>query len=285
MSIVVKNLSYIYMQGTPFEKAALRDVNLEIGDGEFVGIIGHTGSGKSTLIQHFNGLLKPTSGQVLIDGIDTSGKDLKELRRHVGIVFQYPEHQIFEETVYKDIAFGLRKQDMSEDEMKKEIYRVTDAVGLSRDLLDKSPFELSGGQKRRAAIAGVLVMKPSILVLDEPTAGLDPKGRDEVFGFITHIHESMGITVILVSHSMEDIAKLVDRVIVMNNGHLEMDGRIDEVFSDIDRLEKIGLSAPQVAYLMKKLRAMFPYIDSNAYTVTAARDELLKHLKKRGASA
>jgi len=285
MSIVVKNLSHIYMQGTPFEKEALKDISLEIGDGEFVGIIGHTGSGKSTLIQHFNGLLKPTSGQVLIDGIDTAGKGLKELRRHVGIVFQYPEHQLFEETVYKDIAFGLRMQDLSEEDMKKEIYNVTEAVGLSRDLLDKSPFELSGGQKRRAAIAGVLVMKPSILILDEPTAGLDPKGRDEVFGFITHIHKTMGITVILVSHSMEDIAKLVDRVIVMNKGRVEMDGRIDEVFSNIEKLEKIGLSAPQVAYLMKKLKAVFPDIDSNVYTVSAARDELLRHLKKRGASA
>ncbi len=285
MSIVIENLSYIYMQGTPFEKEALKDISLEIGDGEFIGIIGHTGSGKSTLIQHFNGLLKPTSGKVLINGIDTAGKGLKELRRHVGIVFQYPEHQLFEETVYKDIAFGLRKQNLPEEEAKKEIYSVTEAVGLSREMLEKSPFELSGGQKRRVAIAGVLAMKPSILILDEPTAGLDPKGRDEVFGFITHIHETMGMTVILVSHSMEDIAKLVDRVIVMNNGRLEMDGRIDEVFSDIDRLEDIGLSAPQVAYLMKKLKSLLPEINDRAYTVQAARDELLKHLKERGALA
>lgn len=283
MSIRAENLSYIYMQGTPFEKAALENINLEICDGEFVGIIGHTGSGKSTLIQHFNGLLKPTSGRVIINGIDTAGKGLKELRRHVGIVFQYPEHQLFEETVYKDIAFGLRKQNLPEEEAKEEIYRVTEAVGLSSEILEKSPFELSGGQKRRVAIAGVLAMKPSILILDEPTAGLDPKGRDEVFGFITDIHEKMGITVILVSHSMEDIARLVNRVIVMNNGHLEMDGRIEEVFSDIERLESIGLSAPQVAYLMKKLKALFPEINDKAYTVAAARDELLKHLKERGA--
>ncbi len=283
MSIRAENLSYIYMQGTPFEKAALENINLEIGDGEFVGIIGHTGSGKSTLIQHFNGLLKPTSGRVLINGIDTTGKGLKELRRHVGIVFQYPEHQLFEETVYKDIAFGLRKQNLPEEEVKKEIYRVTEAVGLSSEILEKSPFELSGGQKRRVAIAGVLAMKPSILILDEPTAGLDPKGRDEVFGFITNIHEKMGMTVILVSHSMEDIARLVDRVIVMNCGHLEMDGRMEEVFSDIERLESIGLSAPQVAYLMKRLKALFPEINDKAYTVAAARDELLKHLNERGA--
>ncbi len=283
MSITAENLSYIYMQGTPFEKAALENINLEIGDGEFVGIIGHTGSGKSTLIQHFNGLLKPTSGKVLINGIDTAGKGLKELRRHVGIVFQYPEHQLFEETVYKDIAFGLRKQNLSEEDAKKEIYSVIEAVGLSSELLEKSPFELSGGQKRRVAIAGVLAMKPSILILDEPTAGLDPKGRDEVFGFITDIHEKMGMTVILVSHSMEDIARLVDRVIVMNHGHLEMDGRMEEVFSDIERLESIGLSAPQVAYLMKRLKVLFPDINDKAYTVAAARDELLKHLKERGA--
>jgi energy-coupling factor transport system ATP-binding protein len=283
MSIKVENLSYIYMQGTPFEKAALENVSIEIGDGEFVGIIGHTGSGKSTLIQHFNGLLKPTSGRVIIDGIDTAGKDLKELRRHVGIVFQYPEHQLFEETVYKDIAFGLRKQNLSEEDAKNEIYRVIEAVGLSSEILDKSPFELSGGQKRRVAIAGVLAMKPSILVLDEPTAGLDPKGRDEVFGFITDIHEKMGMTVILVSHSMEDIARLVDRVIVMNRGHLEMEGRIEEVFSDIERLESIGLSAPQIAYLMKRLKTLYPDINDKAYTVTAARDELLRHLKERGA--
>lgn len=283
MSISVENLSYVYMQGTPFEKAALEDISLQIDDGEFIGIIGHTGSGKSTLIQHFNGLLKPTSGRVIINDIDTSGKGLKELRRHVGIVFQYPEHQLFEETVYKDIAFGLRKQNLPEEEAKEEIHRVIEAVGLSTEILEKSPFELSGGQKRRVAIAGVLAMKPSILILDEPTAGLDPRGRDEVFGFITDIHKKMGITVILVSHSMEDIAKLVNRVIVMNSGRLEMDGRIEEVFSDIERLESIGLSAPQIAYLMRSLKKLLPKIDDKAYTVAAARDELLKHLKERGA--
>lgn len=281
MSIVVENLSYIYMPGTPFEKVALKNINLKIDDGEFVGIIGHTGSGKSTLIQHFNGLLKPTEGRVLINDMDTTGKDLKELRRLVGIVFQYPEHQLFEETVYKDIAFGLRKQNLPEENIREEVLKAVEAVGLSGDILEKSPFELSGGQKRRVAIAGVLVMKPSILILDEPTAGLDPKGRDEIFGFITRIHDTMGITVILVSHSMEDIARLVDRVIVMNDGAIEMDGRIEDVFSDIERLERIGLSAPQVAYLMKKLKTMFPGINDRVYTVSAARDELLKHLKRR----
>lgn len=283
MSIIAENLSYTYMPGTPFERVALRNINLEIEDGEFVGIIGHTGSGKSTLIQHFNGLLRPTEGRVLINGMDTAGKDLKELRRLVGIVFQYPEHQLFEETVYKDIAFGLRRQELTEEQTREEVLKAVKTVGLNEDILEKSPFELSGGQKRRVAIAGVLVMKPSILILDEPTAGLDPRGRDEIFGFITEIHRTRGITVILVSHSMEDIARLVDRVIVMNDGTIEMDGRTGDVFSDIEKLESIGLSAPQVAYLMKKLKAVFPDINDRVYTVSAARDELLKHLKRKGA--
>jgi energy-coupling factor transport system ATP-binding protein len=279
MSIVIENLSYIYMQGTPFEKTALKDISLEIRDGDFAGIIGHTGSGKSTLIQHFNGLLKPTSGRVLINGADTSGKNLKELRRHVGIVFQYPEHQLFDETVYKDIAFGLYKQKIPEEQIRSEIMRVIEAVGLDAAILEKSPFELSGGQKRRVAIAGVLVMKPEILILDEPTAGLDPKGRDEIFGNISKIHETLGITVILVSHSMEDIARLVNRVIVMNKGRIELDGTVADVFADTQRLEAIGLSAPQVAYLMKGLKGLLPGLDDRVFTVAAAKDEILRHLK------
>jgi len=279
MPIVVENLTFIYMQGTPFEKTALKNISLRIEDGEFIGIIGRTGSGKSTLIQHFNGLLKPTSGKVVINGLDTSGKNLKELRRHVGIVFQYPEHQLFEETVYKDIAFGLRKQNVPEDEIRRIVMEVIAVVGLDESILEKSPFELSGGQKRRVAIAGVLATKPGILVLDEPTAGLDPRGRDEIFGFISGIHKSMGITVILVSHNMEDIARLVDRVIVINKGKIEMDGPVAEVFSDIERLEDMGLSAPPVAYLMKELKKTLPEINDRVYTVAAARDELLKHLK------
>lgn len=282
MPIVIENLSCIFMQGTPFEKTALKNINLKIEDGEFAGIIGHTGSGKSTLIQHLNGLIKPTSGRVLINGLDTTGKELRELRRVVGIVFQYPEHQLFEETVYKDIAFGLYKQNMQEQEVRSEILKVLEAVGLKENILDKSPFELSGGQKRRVAIAGVLAMKPQILILDEPTAGLDPQGRDEIFGFVTKIHETMGITVILVSHSMEDVARLVDRVIVMNKGKIEIDGMVKDVFSDIQRLEGIGLSAPQVAYLMKELNKMYPEINDSVYSVAAAKTELLKHLKAGG---
>lgn len=280
MPIVLENLTHIYMPGTPFEKIALKDISLKIEDGEFIGIIGHTGSGKSTLIQHFNGLLKPASGRVLVNGQETTGKGLKELRRHVGIVFQYPEHQLFEETVYKDIVFGLQRDNLPEEEKRKKVLEVISAVGLKDEVLEKSPFELSGGQKRRVAIAGVLVMNPGILVLDEPTAGLDPRGRDEIFGFISKIHETMGITVILVSHSMEDIAKLVSRVIVMNRGEVEVDGSVAEVFADIPRLESIGLSAPQVAYLMKRMKQIKPEIDENIFTVAAARDELLKHLGK-----
>ena len=280
MSVIIENLTYVYMKGTPFEKTALKDISLKIGDGEFVGIIGHTGSGKSTLIQHFNGLLKPASGRVIINGLDTAGKNLKELRRHVGIVFQYPEHQLFEETVYKDIAFGPSRQNLPEDEVRQRITEIIKSVGLEEDMLEKSPFELSGGQKRRVAIAGVLAMEPSVLILDEPTAGLDPKGRDEIFGFITGLHKSLGITVILVSHSMEDIAELVDRVIVMNEGRVEMDGTVAEVFSDIERLESMGLSAPQISYLMRKFKDTIPGIDYKVYTVTAARDELLRYLRK-----
>jgi len=280
MSIIVENLCHVYMKGSPFEKTALRNIYLKIEAGEFVGIIGHTGSGKSTLIQHFNGLLKPTSGRVLINGMDVSGKNLKELRRQVGIVFQYPEHQLFEETVFKDISFGLVKQGASSDEIEQRIKKTIGIVGLKEDILDKSPFELSGGQKRRVAIAGVLVMNPNILILDEPTAGLDPKGRDEVFGFITAMHKELGLTVILVSHSMEDIAKLTDRVIVMNEGGIEIDGYTGDVFKDTGRLERIGLSAPQIAYFMKRLKKLIPDIDDNVFSINQAKHEILKYMKK-----
>lgn len=278
MSILIENLSYIYMKGTPFEKIALDDINLKIDDGEFVGIIGHTGSGKSTLVQHFNGLLKPSAGKVVINGIDASGKNLKELRQMVGLVFQYPEHQLFEETVYKDIAFGLMKQGIVGQEADARIREAAAAVGLKEVSLEKSPFELSGGQKRRAAIAGTLVLKPSILVLDEPTAGLDPAGRDEIFNIIRDLHASTHITIILVSHSMEDIARLVDRVVVMNDGKVDMDGSVKEVFVNIERLENIGLSAPQISYLIKRLKAVEPEINDRIFSVEEAKAELLKYL-------
>ncbi len=280
MSIVIENLSYIYMKGSPFEKKALDKVNLNIDKGEFVGIIGHTGSGKSTLVQHLNGLLKPTSGSVTVNNLNVSNRNLKELRRQVGIVFQYPEHQLFEETVYKDIAFGLQKMGLSKDEIDNSIYRAINTVGLSEDILLKSPFELSGGQKRRVAIAGVIVMDPDILVLDEPAAGLDPRGRNEIYDYMKKHHFETGVTVILVSHSMDDIARLVNRVIVMDNGKIDMDGSIKDVFKNIDHLESLGLSAPQVSYLMRKLKKIIPQIDDEIYTLKDAKNEIIKFIRK-----
>ncbi len=279
MPINIEGLSYTYSNGGPFEKNALSDINIDINDGEFIGIIGHTGSGKSTLIQHLNGILKPTVGRVIINGIDTKQKNLKELRRQVGIVFQYPEHQLFEETVKKDISFGLIKQGLSEEEIRQRVISALYSVGLDESVLEKSPFELSGGQKRRVAIAGVVAMMPKILVLDEPTAGLDPSGRDEIFGYIKRLRRDFNMTIILVSHSMEDIAKLAQRVIVMNQGTVFMDKPSNEVYTQPGELEKIGLSAPQITYLMKRLKTIFPDIDENIFTVEAAARELKKHLK------
>lgn len=279
MPISIEGLSYTYMSGGPFEKNALHDINIEIKDGEFVGIIGHTGSGKSTLIQHLNGILKPSSGRVIINGINTAQKDLKILRRQVGIVFQYPEHQLFEETVMKDISFGLRKEGLSENEIRERVFSALKSVGLDESIVEKSPFELSGGQKRRVAIAGVVCMKPQILVLDEPTAGLDPRGRDEIFGYIRKLHEEYGMTIILVSHSMEDIAKLAKRVIVMSRGTVFMDSPSGEVYRHPEQLEKIGLSAPQVTYLMQKLKGIIPEINDNILNVEDAAKEIMKFIK------
>ncbi len=279
MPINIEGLSFTYSNGGPFEKNALHDINIDIADGEFVGIIGHTGSGKSTLIQHFNGILKPTGGRVAINGIDTKQRDLKELRRQVGIVFQYPEHQLFEDTVKKDISFGLLKQGLSEEEIQKRVVSALYSVGLEESVLEKSPFELSGGQKRRVAIAGVVAMEPKILVLDEPTAGLDPSGRDEIFGYIKGLHKDYGMTVILVSHSMEDIAKLAQRVIVMNQGAVFMDKPSREVYTQPAELERIGLSAPQITYLMKKLKGVIPDINDDIFTVEGAVNELKRFLR------
>ncbi len=283
MSIQIDNLHYTYMKGSPFQKTALDGISLEIGDGEFVGIIGHTGSGKSTLIQHFNGLLKPDSGKVLIDGSDTAGKNLSELRRKVGVVFQYPEYQFFEETVFKDIAFGLGKMGLSQKQIESRVFRAIDAVGLSRSVLAKSPFELSGGQKKRLAIAEILVMEPSILVLDEPTAGLDPKGRDDIFNFIKKLHDDTASTIVIVSHYMEDIARLVDRIVVLNKGKVAMDGPPGNIFDEAEKLESMGLSAPQITYLMRRLNKVFPEIRGNIHTVEEARAEILKYIKRRSA--
>lgn len=279
MSIQIENLTHVYMAGSPFEKKALDNVSLKIEDNEFVGIIGHTGCGKSTLVQHFNGLLKPTSGKVIIDGVEVTNKGLKELREKVGLVFQYPEHQLFEETVYRDIAFGLRNKKLSEEEERKRVLDAATAVGIRPELLERSVYELSGGEKRRVAIAGIIVMQPTVLVLDEPTAGLDPAGRDEILGFVKKIYEERKITVIIVSHSMEDIAKLVNRVIVMNDGKILMDDKPSKIFSKTEQLEKIGLAAPQITYFMKELKKIYPDIRDDCFTVEQAKNELLKHLK------
>lgn len=278
--IKTENLNYIYQQGMPFERHALKNVNLQIPDGEFVALIGHTGSGKSTLIQHFNALVKPTSGKIYINGIDItdSKTDLKQIRRTVGLVFQYPEHQLFEETVYKDIAFGPSNIGLSETEIREHVYTAAKLVGLDKNILEKSPFELSGGQKRRVAIAGVLAMKPSILILDEPTAGLDPAGRDEILGSIKQLHtKSENMTVIFVSHSMEDVARIANSVIVMNNGEVAMQGSVGDVFSKGDELRKIGLNVPQITQLMSALNAKGLNVPKDIYTVAAAA-KVLKNL-------
>lgn len=282
--IKTENLTYIYQQGMPFERRALNNVSIEIQDGEFAALIGHTGSGKSTLIQHFNALIRPTSGKIFIDGTDITDPktDLKLIRRNVGLVFQYPEHQLFEETLYKDIAFGPTNMGMSEREIKECVYSALDMVGLSRDLLDKSPFELSGGQKRRAAIAGVLAMKPRVLILDEPTAGLDPAGRNEIMSSIKHLHDcSDDMTVIFVSHSMEEVAKIADTVIVMNDGEVLMHDSMENVFSRARELTAIGLNVPQITLLMMKLREHNIDVPENVYRVSNAADILTELIGRK----
>ena len=281
-SIILKNVNYIYNPGTAYERDALVDINLDIPQGQFVGVIGHTGSGKSTLVQHFNGLIKPNSGKVLFEGQDIweAGYPLKELRSQVGLVFQYPEHQLFETDVLTDVCFGPKNQGLSEEECKERAYQALEHVGLKEKHFARSPFELSGGQKRRAAIAGVLAMNPKVLVLDEPTAGLDPKGRDEILNQISFLHKERGITVILVSHSMEDIAKHVERIIVMNEGCKAYDDSPQAVFSHFKELEGIGLAAPQITYIMNALKEKGLAVDTNAITVAEAKTEILKVLGK-----
>ncbi|MBP2071998.1 MAG: energy-coupling factor transport system ATP-binding protein [Thermoanaerobacterium sp.] len=280
MSIQVENISFIYNEGTPFESEALKDVSFTIEDNEFVGIIGHTGSGKSTLIQHLNGLLKPTSGRITINGIDiTSTKNLKNIRREVGIVFQYPEHQLFEETIYKDIAFGPSNLGLPDDEIKMRVFEAMKTVGLDVSMKDMSPFELSGGERRRVAIAGVLSMMPKILILDEPTAGLDPRGRDEILGKIKEIHEKYEMTTILVSHSMEDIAKLVNKIIVMHEGKVSLIGTPREVFKNVEKLEQMGLGVPQITYLMRDLRKNGIELPDDILTVDEAKRCILEYLR------
>lgn len=277
--IKAENVNYIYQQGMPFERQALYDVNIEIKDGSLVALIGHTGSGKSTLIQHFNALVKPTSGKIIINGIDvtTPKADLRLVRKTVGLVFQYPEHQLFEETVYKDIAFGPKNMGFSDEEIDKRVRESAALVGLKEKHLTRSPFDLSGGQKRRVAIAGVLAMNPKVLILDEPTAGLDPKGRDEILATIKKLHEeNKEMIIIFVSHSMEDVAKTAERVIVMNDGHVEMQGTVAEVFAQAEHLQKIGLNVPQVTLLTDKLRLAGYDLPEHIYTVKYAADAIKK---------
>lgn len=283
MSIKIENLTYVYMPKTPFEKKALDNVSLEIEDGEFLAVIGHTGSGKSTLIQHLNGLLKPASGKIYVDGTDITDKDTKlvDIRKKVGLVFQYSEYQLFEETIAKDIAYGPSNLGLNENEILRRVKKSMEMVGLDyNEYKDISPFELSGGQKRRVAIAGVIAMEPKVLILDEPTAGLDPAGRDDILEQIKLLHEKYNMTIILVSHSMEDVGKLAKKIIVMNDGHIELQGKPKEVFREIDTLERIGLAVPQVTYLMRELRKKGFNVSEDIFTVEKAKSELLNILLK-----
>ena len=281
MLLIADHISYVYSPGTAYEKKALDDVSLTINKGEFVGIIGHTGSGKSTLIQHFNGLEKATSGTIYFDGQDIYDKDfnMKSLRSRVGLVFQYPEHQLFETTVLEDVKFGPKNLGLSKVEVDLRAFEAIKQVGLSEKCYDDSPFELSGGQKRRVAIAGVLAMKPEILILDEPTAGLDPRGRDEILDQIAKLHKE-GLTVILVSHSMEDVAKYADRIIAMNDGKVAFDGTPKEVFRHYRELERMGLSAPQITYVMQEMKGLGLDVDIDVSTVEEAKEEILRAFKK-----
>ena len=278
----MQGVTHLYNKGTPSQSKAIYDINLDIEEGELVGIIGHTGSGKSTLVQHFNGILKPESGKVFVDGTDiwSNKKATREARFKVGLCFQYPEYQLFEETVYKDISFGPKNMGLDDEEIKRRVLLAAEYVGLKKELLEKSPFDLSGGEKRRAAIAGVIAMQPKVLILDEPTAGLDPKGRDKILDMIKAYREKTGSTVLLVSHSMEDVAKIATKVLVMNDAHVEMYGTVDEVYSHSEELRKIGLNIPQVSKIFEILNKNGLNLGS-AYTVEKAAEIILS---KGGAS-
>lgn len=283
MSIILDKVNFVYSEKTAYEIHALKDINLKISDGEFIGVIGHTGSGKSTLIQHLNGLMKASSGGIYYNGQDIydADYDKKELRRKVGLVFQYPEHQLFETTVFADVCFGPKNCGLSRKESELKAFTALRSVGLSEDYWYRSPFELSGGQKRRAAIAGVLAMEPEVLVLDEPTAGLDPKGRDEILDQVARLHRERNMTIILVSHSMEDVAKYVGRLIVMNHGSVLYDGTPKEVFSHYRELEEVGLAAPQVTYLMHELRKHGIPANGVATTLEEAKQSILQAFSEK----
>lgn len=280
--IQTQHLTYTYSPGTPFEKTAVDDINLEIEKGEFVGVIGHTGSGKSTLIQHFNGLIKPTSGKILIDGEDMweKGADIRKFRFKVGLVFQYPEYQLFEDTVYKDISFGPKNMGLSPEEIDARVREAADFVGLKESYMQKSPFELSGGQKRRVAIAGVIAMRPEVLVLDEPTAGLDPKGREKILGQISRFHKQSGTTVLLVSHSMEDIARYAHKILVMNHARVVGYDTVENIFTHPEEIEKIGLNVPQVTRIFMQLKQKGYPVNDHVFTLEQAEQELLRIFKQ-----
>lgn len=284
--ISVRNLTHSYNEGLPNKFNAIENLNFDIYKGDFVGLIGHTGSGKSTLIQHFNGLLKPTQGQILLDGKDiwSDKKSVREAKFKVGLCFQYPEYQLFEETVAKDIAFGPKNMKLPEKEIAERVAKAAMYVGLKREYMEKSPFDLSGGEKRRAAIAGVMAMQPEVLILDEPTAGLDPRGRDKILSLISNYRAQTGCTVILVSHSMEDVARVANRVMVMNKGSLAMYGTVNEVYSQFSRLNEMGLNVPQVSRVFDILSEKLPELkNSNVYTVDSGAEILARLFKKRGA--
>ena len=274
--IKIENLNHIYSKGTPLEKKALDSINIKINKGEFIGLIGHTGSGKSTLVQHLNGLLKASEGRVIVDGRELfkDKLDMSKIREKVGLVFQYPEYQLFEETIFKDISYGPKNMGLSQEEIERRVNFSMEAVGLSLDLKDKSPFDLSGGQKRRVAIAGILAMKPEVLVLDEPTAGLDPKGRDEILDEIYKLYKSTEITIVIVSHSMDDIAKFATRIIVMNKGKVFLDGKPEEIFMHYDELKKVGLGVPESTKIMRKLKEKGMDVKLNCITVDEAYKEI-----------
>jgi len=284
MSIKVKNLSYTYMAGTPYEKIALRDINITIEKGSFVGIIGHTGSGKSTLIQHFNGLLKPQKGKIIVDGMDIWEKGCKRcvVRKKVGLVFQYPEHQLFEETVFNEVAFGPRNMGLEENKLEARVKWALELTGLSyKSIKDSSPFDLSGGQRRRIAIAGVLAMNPEYLVLDEPTAGLDPRGRKVILNQIYNFHRENNITIVFVTHNMEDVARLANSIFVMDKGEISFSGTPEEVFNEGRKLQQIGLGLPAITSLMMKLKGHGWKVASNVFTVDQAEREIFETLRSR----
>lgn len=282
-----QNLTYKYSVGTPFEKVAIEDINISVEKGDFIGIIGHTGSGKSTLVQHLNGLLKPTSGTILLDGTDIhSDKNFtRQARFKVGLCFQYPEYQLFENTVYEDIAFGPKNMKLSKEEIKERVLRAAEFVGVRNDMLQKSPFDLSGGEKRRVAIAGVMAMQPEILILDEPSAGLDPKGRKVISEMIEQYRKNTGSTVIVVSHSMEDVAESADKVLVMNKGKVEYFASVDEVFSNAEHLVEIGLNVPEITKVFLALKKQGYDVRTDIYSVNEAKAELLRLFKERGVLA